>query len=673
MSPREAHFLDDEPVEEDAFGSHLQVASSIARVIQNDTTGKAMALLGEWGSGKSTVVRIVEKIISKSTKAKEDTVIIKYDAWSHEGDILRMSFLDNIVETLTNSKSLNPDKANRLKTRIWQTAEKETTTTHSRVTIKGILVLISFFFVMPLGLVMLESSDGSLTSIFHSSNLQGILLFLSPFIVHIIASIIESKVGSKPLRQNLYPGSMLQVVSGSNSDDTTEVLRTVDRSSEEFRKLFSDILSSSDLAPNSKILLVVDNIDRLEGDALRGFWSTLVPFFEAIKSRSLFSQFTFNLLIPFSNKALEKLLFIENVRSYDSYAMLERYDDSSNRRLIDGLLEKTFDIRFNIRSIELFNWRTFLRRKIKLAFPWVTRVDLSHVTTIFSQSPKLNPRAIITFINNMATCVIATPDDIPLKFVAAYCVSKISYGSYSSFEDLGKIGHRFHKTILKSTPHRRSIINGSLYYSCGFDRAERKLLLDNLPDSIKGGNYAFLRDFQDADEFDELLRYELEKRTNEIHGQAGLSNILKAIGSLSALKRKNIKERRALLRRLLKLLDYVSNTIILHSDLTNTIETLRKFLAKRAFSKELERLTRVYCNTPIGLQGNADQTSDSLTAWLDGAVILLKIESNIINWPNIIPQGSQKEPMDIMIYRNHNSSIDKFIIRGRKLGIVEQC
>ena len=51
--------LPDTPADTDSFGSHERVAHSIAEVVQTESGGKAIGLEGGWGSGKSTIVKLI--------------------------------------------------------------------------------------------------------------------------------------------------------------------------------------------------------------------------------------------------------------------------------------------------------------------------------------------------------------------------------------------------------------------------------------------------------------------------------------------------------------------------------------------------------------------------------------------------------------------------------------
>ena len=87
--------LSDSPAQTDAFGSHERVAKAIAQLMCNDSGGKSIALTGSWGSGKSTVVEMVK------TGADPDTEVFVFDAWAHEGDPLRRTFLEQLIDFFT--------------------------------------------------------------------------------------------------------------------------------------------------------------------------------------------------------------------------------------------------------------------------------------------------------------------------------------------------------------------------------------------------------------------------------------------------------------------------------------------------------------------------------------------------------------------------------------------
>ena len=54
------NLLTDLPVDKDDFGGHDRVANAIVELIQNENGGKSIALTGHWGSGKSSIVKMIK-------------------------------------------------------------------------------------------------------------------------------------------------------------------------------------------------------------------------------------------------------------------------------------------------------------------------------------------------------------------------------------------------------------------------------------------------------------------------------------------------------------------------------------------------------------------------------------------------------------------------------------
>jgi hypothetical protein len=107
------HILHDLPEDNDAFGPHQKIADTLATMIvgpaqtprpDTDHAGYFVALEGGWGSGKSTVVKMLRKCL----KAKNgiDAQVVIFDAWAHSGDHLRRAFLEVLVYGLIKEKLL---------------------------------------------------------------------------------------------------------------------------------------------------------------------------------------------------------------------------------------------------------------------------------------------------------------------------------------------------------------------------------------------------------------------------------------------------------------------------------------------------------------------------------------------------------------------------------------
>lgn len=94
------HSVRDEPADEDAFdGPHKKVADALVEILTSEDGGRAVGLEDEWGSGKSTVIEIAKKRLEEGWNG-ENILFFVFDAWAHEGDTLRKTFLKRLAEEL---------------------------------------------------------------------------------------------------------------------------------------------------------------------------------------------------------------------------------------------------------------------------------------------------------------------------------------------------------------------------------------------------------------------------------------------------------------------------------------------------------------------------------------------------------------------------------------------
>ena len=77
--------LTDQVAQQDAF-RHKVIAQAIAEMIlYKDEESCAITLEGSWGSGKPTVVKILEEELCAQEGKDCETGVFIFDAWAHQG------------------------------------------------------------------------------------------------------------------------------------------------------------------------------------------------------------------------------------------------------------------------------------------------------------------------------------------------------------------------------------------------------------------------------------------------------------------------------------------------------------------------------------------------------------------------------------------------------------
>ena len=90
----EATFLNDEPAKEDRLNRD-QYAEAFARLAETSETPLVIGLYGEWGVGKTSLMKIIcEKLNKEKTKS------VWFDPWQHQFDESpALSLVHTLVET----------------------------------------------------------------------------------------------------------------------------------------------------------------------------------------------------------------------------------------------------------------------------------------------------------------------------------------------------------------------------------------------------------------------------------------------------------------------------------------------------------------------------------------------------------------------------------------------
>lgn len=250
-------FLKDRPAKKDRFGAHERIAESIATMIDNGEEGKAISLMGTWGSGKSTIIELLKKKFVDNKKI----AIFLYDAWEHKKDPIRRSYIEEFHAFLLDNQIIKEDQfkedINRLKCNV----EESETESEPKINRYCKFIIMMLYFV-PLGLLLLKAGlenqqqillfpqlEDISFSIKMSSVYIGMILLLAPFL-YTLNCIRKGK-------------DVFNVFTKNFSKQTkSNTIKTFEPTALEFKEIYGKLLHFATYN-HTKIIAVIDNLDRV--------------------------------------------------------------------------------------------------------------------------------------------------------------------------------------------------------------------------------------------------------------------------------------------------------------------------------------------------------------------------------------------------------------------------
>ncbi len=100
------NLLVDSPSDVDEFGPHQRVACAIGDLVRSEKGGRSIGISGKWGAGKSTVLSLLRTELQQLPN--HDMWV--FDAWAHEGDPLRRTFLESLISFLSKKKWIDESR-----------------------------------------------------------------------------------------------------------------------------------------------------------------------------------------------------------------------------------------------------------------------------------------------------------------------------------------------------------------------------------------------------------------------------------------------------------------------------------------------------------------------------------------------------------------------------------
>lgn len=402
-------YIQTQPTGLDKFEGESQVrlAKAIARhIVCNDELDKDNALpkilgiQGEWGSGKTNVVKLLKK------ELKKNYYFFEYDAWGHQEDLQRRSILELLTSNLIGEGFLSGNaqikiKGGGEKTVTWQEkltyllARKTETITEKFPRISnGMAAMFIVGILTPVFTYIAYALKPDNTTWW--STLISIFIAALPIIVSLIVWCCAYRKDKK------YDFSYLLAIYNNKieNDVCYETISEAEPTVKEFKDWMTDISDYIQKNQKPQLILVFDNMDRLPAEKVKELWSSIHTFFADDGFDNIWA------IIPFDKKHLA--------------CAFNGEDPSKSEELTNYFISKTFPVVFRVAPPVITDYINLFDTLYTEAFNKSEDNSKDLISRIYRIAhPNANVREIIMFINALVS-LRQERDDVTLINIAVY-------------------------------------------------------------------------------------------------------------------------------------------------------------------------------------------------------------------------------------------------------------
>lgn len=318
--------------EMDRFG-HKDIADNILNLIKNKKykTPYNIALIGKWGLGKSSILKLVEEEIKKANS--KNIKMITINAWKYEKESLKTVFLkriyEEVLETKIDLKKQLEEKINDLisrKTKVENTTIEETNKKEIRMFI--ILLILSFVLSFIWQLSHYISNGNNLSKLFENNFCFLVSRYLNFYFKNILFTLVMPIIV-------LYIPKLLEKQSN--------VFPIHINYEEDYESLLKNAIEKK----NKTFVIVIDDLDRLSTKKMVESLDTLKTLMEIEKC--IF-------IVPFDDSLLKNAIDQQVVSKVDS-----------EHQIIESefILDKLFQFRFYVPPLILSDMKEYTLKIIK--------------------------------------------------------------------------------------------------------------------------------------------------------------------------------------------------------------------------------------------------------------------------------------------------------------------
>ncbi len=404
-------FLEDQPNQgESSFEIHDAIAGELANEITHDSPSN-IAIVGDWGSGKSTVLNLIELKLGKAFS------FFTFDAWAHSGDALRKNFLYALARKLKEAPNADIETIEKVEKSLSNKTTERTLKEEALFPpLTGALLLAVGAYALAVIIIGLMGFGIDSWRVHQHPPIAPVTPSTFQFLQQLFSLLAGSIVFCIAYRKikGIKRRSVFKALWKDIKEFPTELMAFCTKkplsSTTVIQEIHSEILDSVlfqqkyiELIGTTKTPLVIafDNLDRLSAKELSETWSTL-QIFAGLSSDGFGQNKKPWILMPVSREIYSEL------------------DKPGGKIGISKLFIRSFEIPTPISS----DWKGYFNAQLEIAFPGISLEDRDTVYMVAAHSmltmEQRSPRNAKRFINTIVAQKKVFPD-ISLVSAAAFC------------------------------------------------------------------------------------------------------------------------------------------------------------------------------------------------------------------------------------------------------------
>jgi|GEM_PF-4274727 len=465
----------DVPANKDEFGAHQRIADAMVATMEANPDVRTIGLVGPWGSGKSTVLRLFEERVGQDPKSS--TTVFTFDVWLHHGEPVRRAFLEAFLRFCNPAKK---STRNRLRAAADQVTGRSLTTEtidEPSVSWGGLLVLASIALgafglakghalravpwiremlaflpdwvaillpgIVPLCAILAVAlwryvvAWDLIRSLTHALSIAGVLALAAGGAAHWgldgRVSVAGATVlwlasggallwrarakakrdhGGPPAGGEIDESLLGLILSRQHQSKRTRLSGASTPTAMEFADVFRDAVHST-FVEGHAVVVVIDNLDRLPEAEAKEAWAMLRTFFSALTVNTAAARPAPVVVVPVAEEAVNAIFKV----------------DAKSRG--QSFMDKTFDVTFHLPRPVLTRWQDYLAARLNDVFAdehgrdWTIQATRLVDAKYAGAAPPITPRALNALVNQVATVWLQNRGfNIPFATVVYYCLNR---------------------------------------------------------------------------------------------------------------------------------------------------------------------------------------------------------------------------------------------------------